>query len=207
MAGQRNATFAYSNDLLVGVTDMGGQSFQYTYDWRPDQSLARPNATNGYDVTTIGYTGSPAGGAFKTTITYPEGNKKVYSFGGYPWSDIEVDNGLGVTRYTPNRNYTWLVPPFVVIEEITDPLGRCTTFFYCDTTNANAVIDGKLRKRVEPDGTSVEYTYTRFWRRGDHRAQGREPAGDQHHDEHLHLFHQFAGERDMGAAVGSDGSA
>lgn len=154
-ANGRSAVLSYSNDLLVAVSDMVGQTFKYGYDAAGNLvSLGRPNLSGGYDVTTLGYTGSPSS-HYQVTVTQPEGGQQTYAWGGERISTVEEHNPLGgVTEKTPDWNYTWGQP---IVEEV-DPLGRTTSYVYFDLTG-NSAVDGKLKKQVDPDGTSAEYSY------------------------------------------------
>ena len=161
VACNRNTRFAYTNSFLAEVADMGGQTFKYRYNSDGNvTNLLRPNLSGSFDVTTIGYSGSPSG-AYTVTMTLPDGSTRSCSWGGTAGSTMDLNFGFGgLTRMTPDTTYSFGAP----YVEIEDANGGITTFLYYDVADCgtNSAIVGKIKKQVDPDGTITEYMYNNY---------------------------------------------
>jgi RHS repeat-associated protein len=158
VTGNRSATFSYSNNCLVQAIDMVGQTFQYGYDTNLNlSSLGRPNATGGFDTTTIAYQGSyTAEGVFTITVTYPDGQTRFVSFSG-PIEDTFNDAKHTMSYFEPCSYGS-------VMSATVDRLGRTNSMAFYDVNdstnlNINGIATGYLKQRTAADGTSSQYQY------------------------------------------------
>jgi|GEM_PF-2335775 len=149
VVGSRSASFAYTNDLLVSVTDAAGQTFFYGYDSDGKlTSFKKPDGNGGYNETTLTYTGNYKA-ATHVAIRHPDGTE-----GYMDWETGLDENvfGMGVTHYSFS-DYTWNKSPV----EKRDPIGRLTSYVYYD--NTNSILMGRVKKICHPDGTVTENRY------------------------------------------------